>query len=174
MVSITESGVNFGDFSEEDLYKIEHSQGHLSLGEGFKMVEFTYLREQDLFVLEAKSSIPKAESQPDYDNFWDEIFEKFENALLLQIMGFLKRNPSVEQELPNNHKSIQWQTTIINLRLVIPKVPTQYLPPITDKFRQRLSKIKKLWNIKDTNIFVLNEEKARAEGLLIPSENCEN
>ena len=37
MVSITESGVNFGYFSEEDLYKIEHSQGHLSLGEGFKM-----------------------------------------------------------------------------------------------------------------------------------------
>ena len=63
MVSITESGVNFGDFSEEDLYKIEHSQGHLSLGEGFKMVEFTYIRNSSLFVIEAKSSIPRASNK---------------------------------------------------------------------------------------------------------------
>ena len=148
MISINESGVIFGYFLSDDCYKIEHSEGHKSLGDGFKMVEFTYLREQDLFVLEAKSSIPKAESQPDYDNFWDEIFEKFENALPLQMMGCLKQNSIVEQELPSNHKLIDWQKATIQLRLIIPKVPNQHLPQITDKFRQRLHKIKKLWNIK--------------------------
>ncbi|QTL35934.1 hypothetical protein [Pseudoalteromonas viridis] len=167
MIRIPESGVEFGDLKADDCYQIEHSQGHQSLGDGFKMVEFTYLREQKLFVVEAKSSIPKASSQPDYDNYWAEILEKFENALLLQVMAYLKRNPSAEQELPTNHTAMDWQHTSLQLRLVIPKVPTQFLPPLTDKFRQSLKRLKTLWCIRDSHIFVLNEDKARSEGLLV-------
>ncbi|EGR0774562.1 hypothetical protein EW121_09725 [Vibrio cholerae] len=167
MVAITESGVTFGQFSVEDCYQIEHSQGHNSLGQGFKMVEFTYLTDQKLFVVEAKSSIPKPTNQPDYDDYWCEIFEKFENALLLQMMAYVKRNSVANAELPINHKDMDWQQTSLQLRLVIPTVPTQHLTQITDKFRLKLSKLKKLWNIKDTHIFVLNEEMARREGLLV-------
>ena len=160
MVSITESGVNFGDFSEEDLYKIEHSQGHLSLGEGFKMVEFTYLKNQKMFMVEAKSSIPNPRNTSDYENYWNEIFEKFENALPLQMMGCLKQNSIVEQELPSNHKLIDWQKATIQLRLIIPKVPNQHLPQITDKFRQRLHKIKKLG---DGDVVLASKREASAE-----------
>lgn len=167
MVAITESGITFGHFSTDDCYEIEHSQGHNSLGQGFKMVEFTYMSGQKLFVVEAKSTIPRSTSQPEYDNYWDEIFEKFENALTLQLMAFVKRNPLAESELPQNHKLIDWQQTSLQLRLVIPTVPKQHLAPITDKFRQRLYKLKKLWSISDTHIFVINEEKARQEGLLV-------
>lgn len=167
MVTIIESGLTFGNFSPDDCYPIEHSQGHKSLGEGFKMVEFTYLSNQKLYVVEAKSSIPKPTKQPDYDNYWDDIFEKFENALLLQMMAFVKRNPLAEAELPQNHKIIDWQQTSLQLRLVIPTVPNQHLTPITDKLRKRLHKLKKLWNIKDNHMFVINEEKARLEGLLV-------
>ncbi|WP_330960562.1 hypothetical protein [Photobacterium sp. 53610] len=167
MVTITESGMTFGDFDQDDCYQIEHSQGHNSLGQGFKMVEFTYLLEQKLFVVEAKSTIPRATSQPDYDNYWDEIFEKFENALTLQLMAFVKRNMLAESELPPNHKRMDWQQTSFQLRLVIPKVPNGHLAPITHKFRQRLHKLKKLWCISDAHIFVVNEEKARQEGLLV-------
>lgn len=167
MITITESGVTFGNFSTDNCYQIEHSQGHDSLGEGFKMVEFTYLIEQRLFVVEAKSSIPRPTNQPDYDNYWSEIFEKFENALLLQMMAYVRRNSVANSELPINHKDMDWQQISLQLRLVIPTVPTQHLTSITDKFRQRLSKLKKLWNIKDPHIFVLNEEMARREGLLV-------
>ena len=167
MISINESGVVFGRFSSDALYKIEHSQGHKNLGDGFKMVEFTYLNNQDLFVIEAKSSIPKPTSQPDYDNYWNEILEKFENALLLQMMGYLKRNQFAEEELPANHKNIEWKHTTIKLRLVIPPIPNKYLPSITEIFRKKMKKVKKLWCIKDVDIFVINEEKAHDEGLLI-------
>ena len=169
MVSITESGVNFGDFSEEDLYKIEHSQGHLSLGEGFKMVEFTYIRNSSLFVIEAKSSFPRASNKEDYDKFWNEIFEKFENALLLQLMGCLQRNDIVMQELPNNHKQIQWNRVSIKLRLVIPSVPSEFLGPLTESFRQKIHKIKILWKIPNEDIFVLNKELALKENLITES-----
>ncbi len=167
MVTITESGVIFGNFAQDDCYQIEHSQGHKSLGEGFKMVEFTYLSNKKLYVVEAKSSIPRPTTQPDYDKYWDEIFEKFENALTLQMMAFVKRNQSAEAELPQNHKRINWQQTSLELRLVIPTVPTQHLAPITHKFRKHLYKLRKLWSISDTHMFVINEEKARLEGLLV-------
>lgn len=167
MVTITESGVTFGHFTSDDCYEIEHSKGHNSLGQGFKMVEFTYLTNQKLFVVEAKSSIPRATNQPNYDQYWEEILEKFENALMLQVMAYLRRNPAADTELPLQHKTMDWQQTSLQLRLVIPTVPDQHLPPITDKFRQCLNKLKKLWNIKDTHIFVLNESKARQQGLLV-------
>ena len=38
MVSITESGVNFGDFSEEDLYKIEPYESSSKYSEIMKQV----------------------------------------------------------------------------------------------------------------------------------------
>lgn len=167
MVTIVESGLQFGDFSEHDIYQIEHSAGHSSLGSGFKMVEFTYLNNQSLFIVEAKSSIPNPKNKEDYDKFWDEIFEKFENALLLQLMGCLKRNEAVTSELPLNHKKIEWDKTLIKLRLVIPTVPTEYLPPMTDSFRKKIYKIKTLWQIKNEDIFVINEDKANKERLII-------
>lgn len=169
MVSITESGVNFGDFSEHDLYKIENSQGHKSLGEGFKMVEFTYIHKNSLFVIEAKSSIPRATNKDDYDKFWVEIFEKFENALLLQLMGCLERNDIVTQELPTHHKKIQWNKISIKLRLVIPNVPLEHLPPLTDSFREKIHKIKTLWKIPNEDIFVLNKAMALKEKLITES-----
>ncbi len=45
MITIKESGVTFGHFDEKDIYKIENSAGHQGLGDGFKIVEFTYLTE---------------------------------------------------------------------------------------------------------------------------------
>ena len=44
MITIQESGMTFGNFDEKDIYKIENSAGHQGLGDGFKIVEFTYLR----------------------------------------------------------------------------------------------------------------------------------
>lgn len=43
MITIQESGMTFGHFDEKDIYKIENSAGHQGLGDGFKIVEFTYL-----------------------------------------------------------------------------------------------------------------------------------
>ena len=167
MVSIIESGVTFGDFSEHDVYKIENSQGHKSLGQGFKIVEFTYINKNNLFVIEAKSTIPRPTNVDDYNKFWAEIFEKFENSLLLQLMGCLERNEIVQQELPTHHKKIQWNKTSIKLRLVIPEAPLEALPPLTDSFRQKVHKIKTLWNIPNDDIFVLNKAKALQENLII-------
>jgi hypothetical protein len=167
MITIKESGVTFGHFDEKDIYKIENSAGHQGLGDGFKIVEFTYLRSNVLFFIEAKSSIPKPESTSDYEAFWQEILEKFENALLLELMGCLRRNQQVYNELADNHKNIDWEKVDIRIILVIRPVPKEYLVSITDVFRKRLKKILKLWSIKYANIFVINEEQAIQQNLAV-------
>jgi len=166
MVTIKESGVVFGDFPEDNFYRIEHSAGHKFLGDGFKMVEFVFLDDKKLFLLEAKSSIPKPAQEKNWDDFWDGITEKFENGLLLQIMGCVKRNNAVYRELPDNLATMDWEKTSLQLRLVIPEVPTKHLPQMTDKFRQQLHKLRKIWNIDNRHIVVINSEKAQHEGLL--------
>jgi hypothetical protein len=167
MITIQESGMTFGHFDEKDIYKIENSAGHQGLGDGFKIVEFTYLRSNVLFFIEAKSSIPKPESTSDYEAFWQEILEKFENALLLELMGCLRRNQQVYNELADNHKNIDWEKVDIRIILVIRPVPKEYLVSITDVFRKRLKKILKLWSIKYANIFVINEEQAIQQNLAV-------
>ena len=167
MITIKESGVTFGHFDEKDIYKIENSAGHQGLGDGFKIVEFTYLRSNVLFFIEAKSSIPKPESTSDYEAFWQEILEKFENALLLELMGCLRRNQQVYNELADNHKNIDWEKVDIRIILVMGPAPKEYLVSITDVFRKRLKKILKLWSIKYANIFVINEEQAIQQNLAV-------
>ena len=165
MIEITESEVIFGPFSKDDVYKIENSLGHKSLGEGIKIIEFTYINNDNLFFIEAKSSIPRPESD-EYEKFWSEILEKFENALLLQFMGCVGRNAMVRDELPSNHRKIKCEEIFIHLRLVIPKIPSKHLPPITDFFRKKAHRICKLLGIKLEHVAVFNECLAINAGLV--------
>lgn len=50
MKTVIESGMKFGEFSEEKLFLIENSKLHRSLGEGIKTVEFVFV----LVIREAK------------------------------------------------------------------------------------------------------------------------
>lgn len=169
MIRMTESGLTFGPYPKEACYKIEHSAGHLSLGNGFKMVEFGYFNREanTLFIVEAKSTIPNAKNdKAKFDRYFDHLYEKFENALLLIAMGKLNRNQIVANELPQDIASMNWQTVKPYLRLVIPDIPKTYLPQVTDKLRSRLFKIQKIWQINPLHIKVINQELAQKEGLI--------
>lgn len=166
-ITIDESGMKFGIYNAEDCYIIENSQGHKSLGDGFKMVEFTLLRPEGLYVIEAKTSIPRPASIPDYDNFWQDIIEKMDNALQLHVIAHMKRNDIAYNELPLKMKEINWQSIPFLLRLVIPGVPDGYLPQLTDAFRIRAAKLKRKWILKDLHIAVINENKAKNTNLTI-------
>lgn len=165
-ITVVESGVTFGAYHPGNCYLIENSNGHRSLGDGFKMVEFTLLKDDGFYIVEAKSSIPKQSSEPEYEQYWQEILEKMENALLLHTMAHIQRNTAARNELPENMASIDWKTINIKLRLVIPSIPDSYLPPITDAFRKKVKKLKRMWGIHDFNIAVLNEDKARQNSLI--------
>lgn len=166
-ITILESDMTFGIYHVDYCYLIENSKGHMSLGEGFKMVEFTLLRPEGLYVVEAKKSLPRPDSVPAYDNFWQDILEKMDNALQLHVMAHVRRNNPAYSELPSEIQSINLSTIDFLLRLVIPGVPDNHLPNITQVFRTRAAKLKRKWILNELHIAVINENKARTAGLIV-------
>ena len=63
-ISIEESGMIFGPFSEDQLFPIENSPLSKKIGDGIKVAEFVLLRDlqdkpQEVWFVEAKSSAPR-------------------------------------------------------------------------------------------------------------------
>lgn len=74
MLQIYESGMTFGSYRPEQVYKIENSQVHSYVGTGVKSVEFVLLRgENKIFFIEAKSSSPKSETSWERYLFWSSV-----------------------------------------------------------------------------------------------------
>lgn len=169
MIRIEESGLTFGPYLPEACYPLEHSAGHRSLGEGFKMVEFSLFDadSEKLWLIEAKSSVPNSScDKTRFDAYFDELFDKFSNAMQLHATAELKRNHQAADELPVRMQAMDWQRIKPQLRLVIPGIPDEYLPAISDKLRQHLRKIARLWRLDPMNIKAINERLARKEGLV--------
>ena len=82
---IIESGMTFGPYPEGHCFYIEKSETYQKIKEGVKIAEFLLLHSQDdsiVWIVEAKQSSPRPETQPNFDDFLLEIQEKLTNALL--------------------------------------------------------------------------------------------
>jgi len=167
MITIHESGMTFGPFASEDLYHIENSPALQQLGDHIKMAEFIVHsvssdNTKQVSIIEAKSSIPRQT-----DDYFNDIIAKLLNAVTILLNGSLGRLTRINTELPSNFCQLDWRTTAVRLILVIKSVPDSMLPQITDKLRMQLITIRKTWAIAQNNIWVFNETKARAHGLVI-------
>ena len=79
MIRVVESNMIF-EFEEKHIFQIENSNLHSSLGDGIKTVEFVVsVKPDEILFVEAKSSSPqpKAENKERFDEFIDEISDKF-------------------------------------------------------------------------------------------------
>lgn len=83
---ITESKMEFGPYTKENRFKIEHSKLHKILGQGYKIVEFVALQDDKIIFVEAK---PKnyilSIRNPKLEKKIKELKEKFENSLDLLL-----------------------------------------------------------------------------------------
>jgi len=166
MISPIESGVTFGPYEEEDCYLIEKSTVVSKLS-GIKIAEFVLSKENSLFIVEAKSSIPRLTNKEDSDRFFSEIHDKLLNTLTITFNGIVGRNDRVKGELPANIKLIRIDKVDVSLLLVIPDVPMEQLPPMTDKIRSVMRLVMKTWGIKDFQVLVLNKDLLTKHGLKI-------
>lgn len=165
MITVRESGLEFGPFDECDLFRVENSP-YTSRLQGIKACEFAWWEKSKnrLLLVEAKSSIPNPENSRDkYDQFFSDIFEKFDNSMQLLAAGNLKRSKSLTSELGDGIAQVDWPKASIRFFLVIPQVPEESLPPMTDKLRKTLYRQCRIWR---ADVFVINENMARKQGLL--------
>ena len=165
---IIESGMTFGPYQDGHCFYIEKSETYQKIQTGVKMAEFLLLRTHDqpmVLIIEAKSSTPRIESQPNFDDFITEIRDKLSNALMLTIATYLKRH-SDWQQLPNSFQSLDLSVTSFRLILVIRGHQEAWLPPLQDAIKKSLSPMMKIWNLSPTSVVVMNDSIARSQGLI--------
>ena len=165
---ILESEMTFGPYPEGNCFYIEKSETYRKIKDGVKMAEFLLLRSQDkptVWIVEAKRSSPRPESQLDFDNFIAEIREKLTNALTLCVATCLKRHSTCEK-LPNSFQTLDLKEADFRLILVINGAQKEWLPPLKDALEKALKPTIKTWNLSPTSVVVLNDTMARSRGLI--------
>lgn len=175
--SITESGMTFGPFPDGNCFYIEKSTIYQNIQEDLKIAEFLLLHHDNdktptIWIVEAKSSTPRPETQPNFDKFITEIHEKLVNAFFLGIASCLKRHPQAEKELPEPFKSLNFSEIEVRFVLIINGHQENWLPPIQDALKKLLRATVKTWALSPTSVVVLNDKLARNYGLIL-SENKE-
>lgn len=167
---IAESGMQFGPYPNGECFYIEQSPCYVKIQEGVKMAEFLLLRQQQdgptVWVIEAKSSSPKPETQPNFPAFIDEIRCKLTNGLLLGVAALLGRHPNATNELPDAFKHLDPKTLGFRFVLVINGHKQEWLPPLQDALSLALKSAVKTWALPAQSVVVMNHELAKTHGLI--------
>ncbi|MBO0349473.1 hypothetical protein J0895_10205 [Phormidium pseudopriestleyi FRX01] len=166
---IIESGMNFGPYPEGHCFYIEKSKTYQAIQADVKMAEFLLLpdlNKASVWIVEAKSSSPRPETQPNFDEFIQEICDKLTNAMALCIATCLKRHASTYDELPVTFQSLALEKTEFRLILVIKGHRNDWLPPLQDALKKALKPTVQTWKLSPTSVVVLNDTIARSQGLI--------
>lgn len=170
-LTITESEMVFGPYSESSFFHIEHSPIYKNLGDGVKMVEFVLNRSADngdqfLCLVEAKHSSPRPINHGDFTEFINEISEKMINGISLLLATVLKRHKASEESLPTSMHSVDLSCCKVRFILVINGHEEEWLPPIQEALRKSLHSMNRAWNFGPNAVVVLNNHLAGEYPLL--------
>ncbi|MFP4652796.1 MAG: hypothetical protein ACLFM4_10285 [Phormidium sp.] len=172
---IDESNMRFGPFLESDCFPIEKSQTYQEIRQGVKIAEFALIRHSEsdsnpvsLWIVEAKSSSPRPNTQPNFRDFIEEIQVKLTNTLSLTLAIALKRHKTW-QELPKSFQNLDWQNIRFVLILVIQGHDAAWLPDLDDALKYALQSTRQIWggSVK-SEVLVLNDQFAQKHGLITP------
>lgn len=168
---LIESGMTFGPFPEGSCFPIERSTSYKAIEAGVKIAEFLLLRQSRdnspvVWVVEAKSSTPRPQSQPDFDEFIEEIRQKLSNALSLGLAACLGRHPASGEELSESFKNLDLGKVSFQLVLVINGHKDDWLPPLNDALSAALHSVVKTWALSPTAVTAINDGMARDYGLI--------
>ena len=171
--TIVESGMTFGPYPEGRCFSIEKSRTYAGIQHGVKMAEFLLLQIDNgnpptLWVVEAKSSIPRPQTQSDFDNFINDIREKLVNAFSLGWASCLKRHQEAEGELPEPFKTLDLSRIRVKLALVIKNCHEDWLEPVKRDLVKALRPTVKTWALGSNPVAVINEDLARQHELILP------
>jgi hypothetical protein len=169
--AINESGMTFGPYPSGHCFYIEKSTCYKKVMEGVKMAEFLLLMQHDsgqmLWVVEAKNSSPKPKTQPNFNEFIDDIRAKLTNGFLLATAALLLRHPDANDELPDTFKALSLNTLQFRFVLVINGCQQDWLAPLQDALAVALKPVVKTWALPATSIAVLNHDMAQTHGLIL-------
>ncbi|MCI5150176.1 MAG: hypothetical protein D3916_12450 [Candidatus Electrothrix sp. MAN1_4] len=171
MLSIPESGMTFGPYPDDHCFYIEKSALYKNLPSGIKIAEFLLIRSKKdqvpaLWIVEAKSSSPRQETQPNFDHFIAEISDKLVNTFSLGLASCLRRHKQATEELPEPFYLLDLSEIEIRFILVINGHQDSWLPPLQDALKRSLRTTIETWALSPCSVIVLNERFAQEYGLI--------
>ena len=176
--SIVESGMTFGPYPEGRCFHIEKSNCYAAIQEHVQMAEFLLLRTSNdrpvIWVVEAKSSTPRPESQPNFDDFIAETRGKLINAFSLGWACCLRRHQQAEAELPEDFKALRLSRVDVKFVLVINGHQEGWLPPLQEALGNALRSTVNCWAFAPTAVVVINDALAQQYGLILPAQEGGN
>ena len=169
MTTITESGLAFGPYADEQCFCIEKSQTYRQVQDKVHMAEFLLLQPRSnrpprILVVEAKSSSPRTGDQTRFKQFIAEIQQKLLNGLTLGVASRLMRHQAAEAELPADFKALDLAIVEFRLVLIINGHKAAWLVDLQDALTRELHATVRTWG--KMAVVVLNEEGARRHGLI--------
>lgn len=164
--------MEFGVFPKKDVFQIENSKLHLSLGEGIKTVEFILLKDSDkMLFVEAKSSCPNYDNRQEseekaekFEEYFSDISDKFIDSLQMMLNVALQRDVDTSGIGEHIKQEDLYSKIKFCFVLVVRKAEREeWLVGPKVELEARLLHWKKLWKV---DIVVLNEELAFQYGLI--------
>ena len=169
-VIIPESDMEFGEYKEKQVFRIEKSKHYTEKlrQQGVRCCEFILLRKNKLYFVEAKQSYPNPinicfseERKKQYHKDVQEIVEKMRHSLELYASILLnKHSQEGIFDAMKNMKELE-----LKLVLVIKNADIFWIPPLQDVLRKALRAELRIWKIQD--FIILNEEMARKKRFIV-------
>jgi hypothetical protein len=171
MEPFIESGMTFGPYADGHCFRVELSKSYNTIKDGVQMAEFLLLQPHDrgtpfIWIVEAKASSPRPETQPSFKDFIGEIKEKLVNALTLGVAIVLKRHHYASVDIPKAFEDLNLSTVCFRLVLVINGHKKSWLQPLQDALRLALHTTTKTWGLGSNSVLVINHEDAKKAGLI--------
>lgn len=164
-MQILESGMKFGDYKQERVFKIENSFLHRQAGLSVKSVEFVLLNGKDkFFFIEAKSSSPKkGTNNQRYQEFLAEITEKFIHSFDMLCAWYLKRVED-EGQIGEEFKNVTFSNAKFVFVLAIHGHKDSWLLPLQEELKLKLRYHTSIWK---SQVVVMNEDIAKKYRLIV-------
>ena len=149
-------------FPKEEVYRIEKS--NLLAKVHLKATECAVWRNGKIVFVEAKSSTPRPQKEEQFEQFICDITDKFVHSIIFYNAVMLRHQ---EEILPAAIRNVDLQTARYSFVLVIHGHKLEWLPPLMDALRSKMSDMLKLWNIPDIEVKVINDQIALDSHLIV-------
>ena len=164
MLTFEESHMTFS-FPDDDVYRIEKSA--LLSKVHLKATECVAWKNGKVVFVEAKSSSPRKQNADRFEEYINDIADKFVHSLTFYNAVRL-RHP--HEPLPLNIRKVDLQKAHYSFILVIHGHQMAWLPPLMDALKGKMRDVLRLWSISDADVKVVNDETALASHLIVASE----
>lgn len=153
-------------FDNQNAYRIEQAN-IVQEKRDIKVCEYFALINGRMLLIEAKSSSPRPENKIKFDEFIDEISQKFIDTLLLFNALSIGRHGEAERNnLPTNIQQIPLANVQYAMYLIVHGNEIEWMGPILAALKLKLKHCLKSWNIQDINVYAINHETAKTKGLI--------